>query len=105
MTAASGHAVLVIIIFAGEELTFLQRIVEDICVLFDDTKDVKGNTGLGRRFPGGPHYTFRGKDIEPVTAGSSSYSIKSEILHVAFQRLDDLGMYERQPNLQPFCFL
>ena len=60
LTAANGDAVMAIIIFAAEELTFEQRMGHDIRVLFDDELTIDENSGPGKTFPGGPSCNFRG---------------------------------------------
>ena len=103
LTAASGDAVMAIIIFAGEELSFEQRMGHDIRVPFDTTKSVTENSGPGKTFPGAPTCSFRGKAIPALIACSKKGSITSDILKSAFERLDQLGVYERRPNLKPMA--
>jgi hypothetical protein len=102
LTAATGEAVMCIIIFAAEELTFEQRMGHDIRAPFHGTESLRENTGPGKRFPGAPKCMFRGKEVEALIACSPKGSITSEILKQAFERLDKLGIYERTPNLIPF---
>ena len=92
-----------IIIFAGEELSFEQRMGHDIRVPFDTTKSVTENSGPGKTFPGAPTCSFRGKTIPALIACSKKGSITSDILKCAFERLDQLGVYERRPNLKPMA--
>ena len=54
LTAATGDPVMCIIIFAAEELSFEQRMGSDICIPFDNTKNIRENFGPGKRFSGGP---------------------------------------------------
>ena len=98
LTAASGDDVMCIIIFAGEELTFEQRMGHDIRVEYDKTMNVTQNSGQGKTFPGAPTCTFRGKTIPALVTCSKKGSITSEILTAAFKRLDDLRLYERTPS-------
>ena len=103
LTAASGDAVMAIIIFAAEELTFEQRMGHDIRALFDETKPIAANSGPGKTFPGDPSCTFRGKVVPALITSSKKGSITSDILKAAFQRLDELGVYTRTPFLNPFA--
>lgn len=52
LTAASGDAVMAIMIFTGEELSFEQRMGHDISVNFDESKTINENSGPGKSFPG-----------------------------------------------------
>lgn len=45
LTAASGDAVITIIIFAAEELTFEQRMGHDICIPFNNDLTIAKNSG------------------------------------------------------------
>ena len=63
LTAASGDAVMAIMIFTGEELSFEQRMGHDIRVNFDENKTITDNSGPGKTFPGGPTCLFRGKTM------------------------------------------
>ena len=101
LTAASGDPVMCIMIFAGEELTFEQRMGDDIRVAYDAAKSVTQNSGRGKRFPGAPTCFFRGKTIPPLVTCSKKGCITSEILMTALKRLDDLGVYKRTETLTP----
>ena len=90
-----------IMIFAGEELTFEQRMGDDIRATYDTTKSVTQNSGRGKRFPGAPTCFFCGKTIPPLVTCSKKGSITSEILTTALKRLDDLGVYKRTATLTP----
>ena len=92
-----------IVIFAAKELSFIQRMSHDIMVEYDETVSVTENSGVGKAFPGGPTCMFRGKTIPALITCSPKGSISSYILRTAFQRLDDLGVYERTPSLKPFA--
>ena len=88
-----------IIIFAGEELSFEQRMGHDIRVPFDTSKSVTKNSGPGKLFPGAPICIFRGgKSCSRCVLKKGS--ITSGILRRAFERLDELGVYERRLNLK-----
>ena len=82
LTAASGDAVMCIVIFAAEELTFAQRMGYDIRAPYDDSKSITENSGRGKAFPGAPTCLFRGKQIPDLIAVSPKGSITSEILNV-----------------------
>jgi len=103
LTAASGDPVMAIVIFATKELSFIQRMGHDIMVDYDNTVSVTENSGVGKSFPGGPTCLFRGKEIPALITCSPKGSISSSILRTAFERLDDLGVYERTPTLRPFA--
>ena len=103
ITAASGEPVMAIIIFAAEELTFEQRMGHDIRIPYDKNGSVSENSGAGKVFPGGPCCTFRGKLIPALVTCSKKGSITSDILKAAFERLDELGIFERTASLKPFA--
>ena len=104
LTAGTGAPVMCIIIFAAEELTFHQRMGHDVRTTYYEDVDIRGNSGPGKCFPGGPICRFRGKNIPSLIASSPKGSITSEILKLAFRRLDDLGVYERVPGVRmPFA--
>ena len=103
LTAASGDAVMVIIIFAVEELTFEQQMGHGICVPFNEEVSIAKNSGPGKTLPGGLSCTFRGKVIPALITSSKKGSITSEILKHAFERLDQLGIYACTPELTPFA--
>ena len=103
LTAASGEPVMCVVIFAAEELTFDQRMGHDVRVAFDPNKSVAENTGEGKVFPGTPKCTFRGKEVDSLVTCSPKGSITSEILKQIFERLDDLGVYERTEGRVPMA--
>ena len=103
LTAASGDAVMAIMIFTGEELSFEQRMGHDIRVEFDENKTITDNSGPGKTFPGGPTCLFRGKTIPALICCTKKGSITSEILRTALERLDELGVYERTPDRKPMA--
>ncbi len=90
LTAASGDAVMCIIIFAAEELTYGQQMGHNIQANFEEERSVRENSGPGKSFPGAPSCQFRGKDIPSLIACSPKGSITSEILKQALKRLDEL---------------
>ena len=92
-----------IITFAAEELTFEQRLGSDIRVSFDEDSTIEANSGEGKRFPGGPSCIFRGKTIPALITCSPKGSITSDILKSAFQRLDEMSIYQRTSTLRPFA--
>ena len=102
LTFISGDAVMNIIIFSGEELNFEQRIGHNIRILFNEELSIANNSGPEKTFPGSPCCHFRGKLIPALTTSSSKGSIISEILTTAFKQLDDLGVYNRSPDIHPF---
>ena len=76
----------------------------DIRVTYDDSKTIKENSGgEGKRFPGGPSCMFRGVEIPALVTCTKKGCITSDILTAAFKRLDDLGVYQRTPDLNPFA--
>ena len=83
LTVASGDPVMCIVIFAGEELTYEQRMGHDIRAEFNDDSSIRDNSGPG---------------VPPLIACSPKGLITSKILREAFQRLDALGIYERLPG-------
>ena len=104
--AASGEAVMCIIIFAAEELAYGQRMGHDIRADFNSEGSVRDNSGPGKAFPGAPTCQFWGKDVPALIACSPKDSITSDILKQALKRLDDLGIYEREPGGRiPFLLL
>ena len=103
LTAASGEPVMCVVIFAAEELTFDQQMGHDVRVAFDPNKSVAENTGKGKVFPGTPKCTFRGKEVDSLVTCSPKGSITSEILKQIFERLDDLGVYERTEGRVPMA--
>ena len=103
LTAMSVDHVMVIIIFAAEELSFEQMMGHDILVLYVESKSVEDNSGEGKTFPGGPTCIFREKETPALVTCSSKVSITSEILRATFEKLDNIGVYEREENRKPFC--
>ena len=92
-----------IVIFAAKELSFIHHMGHYIRIDYDDTLSVTVNYDIGKAFPGGPTYFFHGKTIPAFITCSPKDSISSSILRAALKRLDDLGVYERTPNLKPFA--
>jgi hypothetical protein len=102
LTAAAGDPGMCIVIFAGEELTYEQRMGHDIRVSFDDGS-IRDNSRPGKAFPGGPACHFGGKNVPALIACNPKGSITSEILREAVERMDALRLYERVPGGQiPF---
>ena len=60
LTAANSDPVMVIIIFAALELSFIQRMGHDVRVEYDENGSVTENSGPGKSFPGAPICHFRG---------------------------------------------
>jgi hypothetical protein len=58
LTAASGEAVMCIIIFAAEELSYGQRMGHDIQADYNIEGSVRDNSGPGKAFPGAPTCKF-----------------------------------------------
>ena len=75
----------------------------DIRVPFDQGLLIAENSGPGKTFSGGSSCTFRGKVIPALITASTKGSITSEILKHAFERLDQLNIYPRTPQLTPFA--
>jgi hypothetical protein len=98
LTAASGEAVMCIIIFAGKELSYDQPMGHDIRADYNTEGSVRDNTGPGKAFPGAPTCQFWDKDLPALIACSPNGPITSDILKQASKRLDGLGMYEREPG-------
>jgi hypothetical protein len=106
LTAASGEAVMCIIIFAAKELSYGQRMGHDIQAEYNIEVSVRDNSGPGKAFPGAPTCQFWGKDVPALIACSPKGSITSNILKEALKRLDGLGIYERKPGgRNPFLLL
>jgi hypothetical protein len=86
LTVALGDPIMGIVIFAGEELTFKQRMRQGstIKAVSETTVD--------------PAKHFRGKHVPALIACSPKGSITSKILQEAFQRLDVLGIYKSVPG-------
>ena len=101
LTAASEDAVICIIFFTAEELTFAQQMGYDIYDPYDGTKTIKENSGKGKAFPGTPTCFFCGKNIPALIAMSPKGSITSEILKCLFEKLDKLQICERTENRTP----
>ena len=94
---------MVIVIFAAEELSFEQRMGHNICVPYNHTKSMKDNSRPGKIFPRGLSCMFRGVLISVLVTSSYKGSIKNDILTAVFQRLDELGVYARTPDRNPFA--
>ena len=103
LTAASSDAVMVIIIFAVEELTFEQQMGHDIRPPFNELDSIAENSDPGKRFPGGPLCNFCGKVVPALITSSKKGLITSNILQHAFGRLDQLGIYARTPDVTLFA--
>jgi len=103
LTVASGDPMMAIIIFAVKELSFIQRMDRDIMIDYDKIATITESSNVGKAFPCGPPCIFRGKEIPSLILCSTKGSIISSILRAAFERLDDLGVYERTPILKPFA--
>ena len=93
LTAASGDAIMCIIIFATEELTFTQGMGYDIRAPYNDSKSITENSGSGKAFSGAPTCFFLGKKISALIAMSPKGSIT--LKKRAFEKLDELQIYER----------
>ena len=102
LTTTSGSPVMCICIFSAEELSFEQRMGHDITVPFDETKNVRDNSGPGKRFPVGRPFMFRGVSVPSLVTCSPKGCITSDILAAVFKRLDDLQIYHLTPALKPF---
>ena len=103
LTAASGDPVMCVIIFAADELTFEQRMGFDVTVGYDDHKTIEDNVGPNKTFPGAPTCYFKGRTIPPLVCCSPKGSITSVILRTIFERLDDIGVYDRKSGVIPFA--
>lgn len=102
ITAASGDAVMEMVIFTAEELIFEQRIGHNIRVERDEDLSNAQNSDPGKTFPGGPSYLLRGKVIPALITCSKKGSITSGILELTFEHQDQLGVYTRTPELELF---
>jgi hypothetical protein len=84
LTAASGDAVMCIIIFAAEELSYGQRMGHDIKADCNIEGSVRDNSGPGKA--GAPTCQFWGKDVPALIACSPKGSITSDILKEILKR-------------------
>ena len=95
-TAATGEAVMCAIIFAGSYTTQKLQLGTDIqAPLVDGEESVRGNYGAGKRYPGGPSCSFRGKIVPPFICCSPKGGITSELLKQMLQRMDELELFPR----------
>jgi hypothetical protein len=107
LTAASGEAVMCIIIFAAEELSYGQRMGHGIQANFSTEGSVsRDNSGPGKAFPAAPTCQFGGQDVPALITCNPKGSITSNILKQALKQLDGLGIYEWELGGPiPFLFL
>lgn len=106
LTAASGDAVMCIVIFAGKEIGVADALGFDhrADIPYDTNSTLEDNAGPGKALPGLPTCTFRGKEVPALLAVTPKGSMTSEILMSALKKLDDLGIYERIPDgPTPMC--
>ena len=75
----------------------------DIRAPYDSKKNVKNNSGPGKSFPGSPTCMFRGKTIPALVTCSKKGSITYNILRTAFDRLDELQVYDRKEGITPMA--
>jgi len=95
LTSGNGDPVMAIVIFAADELSFVQRMGHDIRAMYDHDGHISVNCGEGKPFPGGPTCFFRGEVVSALITSSTKGSITSEILRKAFERLDGVGIYDQ----------
>ena len=63
-TAATGEPVMCAIIFPGHDITSEKHLgVEIKFIMVDGDFSMRANPGSGKRFPGGPKCSFRGKEV------------------------------------------
>ena len=63
------------------------------------------NSGRGKRFPGGPAFTYQGKEVPCLTRWSPKGSITSAILVDILAALDLLDVFYRTAGDKPFLLL
>ena len=84
LTSLNGEPVMCIIIFAGiREQAIYETGIDIFCKQEGEVSDkfyFINNSGPGKRFPGGPTCSFRGKEIPCLTRWSPKGSITSQIL-------------------------
>ena len=93
------------IIFPGHELTSEQHLGVKIqfpmvCGAFS----MIGNSGSGKRFPGGPKFSFQGKEVPAFIYCSPKVCITSELLNERLERMDSYDIFPRVPG-GPSIFL
>ena len=100
LTAATGEAVMFIIIFAAKELDFTARFGYDHQAKepYDPTIDAYDQIGPGKAFPGAPYCEFDGKRIPAIVGMSPKGSMTSPILATALDELDRRNVYPRVPG-------
>jgi hypothetical protein len=106
LTAATGDAVIFVIIFAAKELDFVSRFGYDYLAKepYDPNIDATEQIGLGKVFPGSPYCKFRGKKIPAIVGMDDKGSMTSEILAETLRKLDELNVYPRtQGGPIPCC--
>ena len=94
-------AVMAIDIFAAKDLMFVQCMGHDVRAPYDEDKDVTGNSGPGKAFPGAPKCLFCRREVPALITCFSKGSIKSKNLAETFKRIDNLGIYDMYEGSKP----
>ena len=109
LTLLSGEPLVYVIIFVGKrrnpvvEMEIDPRTEEVGSVLDEDY--IFKSFGEGRRFPGGPACTYRGKKIPCIHQWSPKVSMTSEILKTIVYTLDILEIFDRSSGISPTLLL
>jgi hypothetical protein len=116
-TAATGEPVMCVIILQDEtkDLPFLVHQgfdwmadyngIESIDSSCMDDSFLEQNIRSSGLFPGGPPYTFRGKQIPCYVTATPHGGIDAEALTDTLRTMDRLGIYECRDDLCPFVLL
>jgi len=112
LTTFAGTPLMCVVIIQGKNRipqveTGIDTSVEDYIGSYDDIDFMKNNKGPGKRFPGGPTCTFRGKDIPCLVRFSESGGMTGDILLTIFKTLDHFELFkeDRQNERVPFVLL
>ena len=93
-TAATGEPVICVIIIKAKELNATDTLGIDIFQTYDENKSIAENTGMGKKFPGGPICHFRGKDVKYLVFSSEGGGINSVRLNQCFDYMDKLQIFD-----------
>ena len=95
------------IIFPGHELTSEQHLGVDIQFpMVDGAFSIRANSGSRKLFPGGPKFSFRGKEVPEFICCSPNGGITSELLKKILERMDSFDIFPRVPGGHlPFLML
>jgi hypothetical protein len=116
-TAATGEAVLCVVIFKSEnehtiphqwvsgiDITKLKDTVE-LENLNDGEEFLRSNKGKGTCLPYGPECTFHGKSVPCLVQWSPHGGVNAQILVNCLQHMDKLELFPRSDKLKPFVLL